>query len=65
MTDLPFVGRLNTVFVVAIALGMGVILFTMILNMITSFKTMTPKRPGSIQTVSQALSFISVLQPPS
>ena len=38
MTDLPFVGRLNTVFVVAIALGMGVILFTMILNMITSFK---------------------------
>ena len=38
MTDLPFVGRLNTVFVVAIALGMGVILFTMILNMTTSFK---------------------------
>ena len=31
-------GRLNTVFVVAIALGMGVILFTMILNMTTSFK---------------------------
>ena len=26
-------------FVVAIALGMGVILFTMILNMITSFKS--------------------------
>ena len=38
MTDLPFVGRLNTVFVVAIALGMAVILFTMILNMATSFK---------------------------
>ena len=38
MTNLPFIGQLNTVFVVAIALGMGVILFTMILNMITSFK---------------------------
>ena len=32
MTTLPFVGRLNTVFVTAIALGMGMILFTMILN---------------------------------
>lgn len=39
MTDLPFVGRLNTVFVVAIAIGMGIILFTMILNMIVSFRT--------------------------
>lgn len=39
MTDLPFVGRLNTVFVVAIAAGMGIILFTMILNMISSFRT--------------------------
>lgn len=38
MTTLPFVGRLNTVFVVAIAVGMGVILFTMILNMAVSFK---------------------------
>ncbi len=38
MTNLPFVGRLNTVFVVAIAVGMGVILLTMVLNMIVSFK---------------------------
>ena len=38
MTNLPFVGRLNTVFVVAIALGMGMILLTMVLNMAISFK---------------------------
>jgi len=38
MTTLPFVGRLNTVFIVAIAVGMGVILLTMALNMIISFK---------------------------
>ena len=38
MTSLPFVGRLNTVFVTAIALGMGMILFTMIVNMAVSFK---------------------------
>lgn len=38
MTTLPFVGRLNTVFVVAIAIGMGIILFTMILNMAAGLK---------------------------
>ena len=38
MTDLPFIGRLNTVFVVAVGLGMGIILFTMILNMINSIR---------------------------
>lgn len=38
MTTLPFVGRLNTVFVVAIAIGMGIILFTMVLNMAVSLK---------------------------
>ena len=37
-TALPFVGRLNTVFVTAIALGMGMILLTMIVNMAVSFK---------------------------
>lgn len=36
MTDLPFIGRLNTVFVVAIAIGMGIILLCMILNIINS-----------------------------
>lgn len=38
MTDLPFIGKLNTVFVVAIAFGMGLILVTMILNIINSIK---------------------------
>lgn len=38
MTDLPFVGRLNTVFVAAIALGMAMILLTMILNMVVSIR---------------------------
>ena len=39
MTDLPFIGKLNTVFVVAVALGMGIILMCMILNMINSART--------------------------
>ena len=38
MTTLPFIGKLNTVFVVAVALGMGVILLTMILNIINSIR---------------------------
>lgn len=38
MTDLPFIGRLNTVFVVAIAIGMGIILLCMILNIINSVR---------------------------
>ncbi len=38
MTSLPFIGMLNTVFVVAIAIGMAVILLCMILNMINSFR---------------------------
>lgn len=38
MTTLPMVGSLNTVFVVAIAFGMFLILATMILNLINSFK---------------------------
>lgn len=36
MTELPFIGKLNTVFIVAIALGMGIILLTMVLNIINS-----------------------------
>lgn len=36
MVNLPFIGRLNTVFVVAISIGMGIILLTMILNIINS-----------------------------
>ena len=38
MTDLPFIGKLNTVFVVAIAIGMGIILLCIILNIINSVK---------------------------
>lgn len=38
MTNLPFIGKLNTVFVVAIAIGMGIILLTMILNIKNSLK---------------------------
>ena len=36
MMNLPFIGKLNTVFVAAIAIGMGIILLCMILNMINS-----------------------------
>lgn len=38
MTDLPFIGRLNTVFVVSIAIGMGIILLCMLLNIINSLR---------------------------
>ena len=38
MMELPFIGRLNTVFVVAIAIGMGIILLTMVLNIINSVR---------------------------
>lgn len=34
MTTLPYVGSLNTVFIVAIAFGMGMILVTMIINIV-------------------------------
>lgn len=39
MTNLPFVGNLNTVFVVAIAMGMGIVLMTMVLNVINSLRS--------------------------
>lgn len=39
MTTLPFIGKLNTVFIVAIALGMGIILFTMILHIINALRS--------------------------
>lgn len=38
MTNLPFIGKLNTVFVVAISIGMGTILLTMVLNIINSVR---------------------------
>jgi len=36
MTNLPFIGKLNTVFVVAVGLGMLIILMCMVLNIINS-----------------------------
>lgn len=38
MTQLPFIGNLNTVFVVAVAMGMGIVLMTMVLNVINSLR---------------------------
>ena len=44
MTTLPFIGRLNTVFVIAVALGMGIIILTMILNIINSIRAHDPEK---------------------
>lgn len=38
MSQLPFIGNLNTVFVVAVALGMGIILLTMVMNILNSLR---------------------------
>lgn len=38
MSNLPFVGRLNTVFVVAVAFGMGIIVIAMIMHIINAFR---------------------------
>lgn len=38
MTTLPFIGKLNTVFIVAIACGMGLMLMMMIFHMINGFR---------------------------
>ncbi len=38
MTNLPFIGNLNTVFVVTIAIGMGLILLTMIFSIVNACK---------------------------
>lgn len=39
MTQLPFIGRLNTVFIVAVALGMGLMMLTMVFHIINGFKS--------------------------
>lgn len=39
MIDVPFIGKLNTVFIVAIGFGMVLILITMIMNIINSVKS--------------------------
>ncbi len=38
MTTLPFIGKLNTVFIVAVAFGMGIILISMIFHIINAKK---------------------------
>lgn len=43
MVNLPFIGKLNTVFVVAIALGMGLIVLTMVLNIINGIRQHDPE----------------------
>lgn len=44
MTNLPFIGKLNTVFIVAVSLGMAIILLTMILNIINSVRSHDPEK---------------------
>lgn len=44
MTNLPFIGKLNTVFIAAICIGMGIILLSMILNIINSVRSHDPER---------------------
>lgn len=39
MTQLPFIGSLNTVFIIAVGLGMGIIILTMVLNIINSLRS--------------------------
>lgn len=38
MTNLPMIGRLNTVFIVAVAFGMGLILLTMVIHIINAIR---------------------------
>ena len=44
MTNLPVIGTLNTVFVVTITIGMGLILLTMIFHMINSLREKRARR---------------------
>lgn len=44
MMNLPFIGKLNTVFIVAVALGMGIIVLTMILNIANSIRFKDPEK---------------------
>lgn len=39
MTTLPFIGKLNTVFIIAVAFGMGIIIFAMILHIINAVRS--------------------------
>lgn len=39
MSNIPFVGKLNTIFIIAIAFGMGLILFSMVLHIINGVRS--------------------------
>ena len=39
MTTLPFIGKLNTVFIVAVAFGMGIIILAMIIHIINALRS--------------------------
>lgn len=39
MTTLPFIGKLNTIFIVAVAFGMGIILLAMILHIVNAVRS--------------------------
>lgn len=58
MTTIPFIGKLNTVFIVAIGFGMGIILLCMVFNIINSFKMHDVEKPGSTPTQWQDLYFM-------
>ena len=57
MTNLPFIGQLNTVFVVAIAFGMALNILVMIFNIINSAKATIRKICYSPPMVWQDLYF--------
>ena len=44
MTNLPFIGNINTVFVVAVAVGTGIIVFTMLLQIRNAIKDKNTER---------------------
>lgn len=65
MTDLPMIGRLNTVFIVAVAFGMGMILLTMIIHIINAVKITVSVICALIQTELPVLYSTDCLYLPS
>ena len=55
MMNVPFIGKLNTVFIIAIGFGMGIILLCMIFNIMNSLKAKDTEKYGLIPTLLQAL----------
>ena len=59
MTTIPFIGKLNTVFIVAIGFGMGIILLCMVSTSSIPLKRMMLKKPGLTPTLWQDLYFMA------